>query len=137
MALARVRIVIPLLIAFMLFACTPAVTLPFAQPATGAATGAPVNPQTSDPSTAFQGPLSVVITSPADEDTVTASPVEFSGRANPGTVININDSVVLVGATRAFHVKVNLATGDNLVEITASDPQGGQGTAYMSIQYQP
>lgn len=97
----------------------------------------PPPPQPVSTQPAFQGPLSVRIQQPADNETVTQSPVEIRGEADPGTVVTINDTVLLVDANRAFSVQATLDLGTNLIEITASDPQAHQGFAYLTVFYEP
>src|SRR5713101_4754196 len=45
------------------------------------------------------GPMRVTITSPADETVVAVPQVDVAGQAPPETVITINDTIVVVGAT--------------------------------------
>lgn len=85
----------------------------------------------------FQGPLSVIIKSPADNAVVQVSPVEINGEANPETVISINDVVILVDEKRTFQALIPLQPGENLIEITASDVEGKQDFAYLTLLYEP
>jgi hypothetical protein len=86
--------------------------------------------------TEFQGPLSVIIFDLEDNTVVTTSPVTLTGEADPGTVITINDVVILVNEDRSFSAQVVLEPGNNLVEITASDRDGQQGFTYINISYE-
>jgi hypothetical protein len=85
----------------------------------------------------FQGPLSVIIFDLEDNAVVKTSPVTLTGKAEPGTVITINDVVILVDDDRSFSAQVVLEPGDNLLEITASDLKNQQGFTYINISYEP
>jgi hypothetical protein len=144
------RIALGFLCAYLLLACTPTrMTLvsppsgPFPSPS---APNLPTKTNPTDPAPAptqpavtqvFQGPLSVTINAPLDNATVHASPVEISGRADPGTVVTLNDHDLLIDASGAFRVQLPLEAGANLIEITASDAQNNQGFAYLTIHYEP
>jgi hypothetical protein len=88
------------------------------------------------PATAVQGPLSVIITAPGDQVTVTSSTVEIIGQANPGTIILVNGELVLVGDNRDFSIPVLLNPGMNRIEITASDFENEPEQAYITVFYQ-
>lgn len=85
----------------------------------------------------FDGPLSVIITSPTDDATVSVSPVQISGQADPGTVITINDVVLLVDQTGAFTTPLPLESGTNIIEITASDANNRQEFGFLTINFEP
>jgi hypothetical protein len=87
--------------------------------------------------TAVSGPLSVNITSPQDEAVVQAAQVDLIGEADPETVISIDDQFIVVGQERKFSVSLTLDEGPNVIEITASDPAGNEGTTYLTIIYDP
>lgn len=86
-----------------------------------------------DDGAVFYGPLSVVITQPVDNSTVHQSPLVISGKADPGTVISLNDEVVLVDDSGVFTSQISLAPGINMIEITASDFQNHQDYSYMTV----
>lgn len=81
----------------------------------------------------FQGPLSVIITKPSDNDVVSTSPVRIEGEANPGTVISLNDALVAVDASHKFSVQIPLQSGLNTIEIVASDEQGNQEYGFLTL----
>ncbi len=87
--------------------------------------------------TLFKGPLSVLITTIGDNTIVKQNTIEIGGTADDGTVISINDTIASVGKSRQFNVKIQLDEGLNVLEITASDPQGNQGTVYLTVTYDP
>lgn len=79
------------------------------------------------------GPLSVMIDSPLDNAELTDPTVALSGEADPETVISINDQIVVTGSDRKFSVPLTLEAGPNVIEITASDAAGNQGTVFMTL----
>jgi hypothetical protein len=81
----------------------------------------------------FQGPLSVVITKPDDNAVLSTSPVMIEGEANPGTVISLNDALVIVDASHKFNVPIPLQNGLNTIEIVASDEQGNQEYGFLTL----
>ena len=83
------------------------------------------------------GALTVRIDAPADGSTLKASPVEFKGQAPAGTVISIDDVVLVVKADRTFSAKVKLEPGPNLVEFMASDVSGNQVFYALALYYEP
>ncbi len=85
----------------------------------------------------MQGPLSVLITSPADGAEITGGAVELKGEADPETVISVDDQIVVAGQDRKFSIPLNLSAGLNIIEITASDLDGNQGTVYLTLTYTP
>lgn len=159
-----VRLFAVLIFLFSLSACAPGTVAPAgstqvtapvtASPApTAAAPEAPTRAPTARQDTAvpaaplpleetpsgspFQGPLSVIIQYPPDNSTVQTDRVELTGEADPGTVISIDDEIVVVGQDRKFSVPLALEEGPNVFEITASDPDGNQATVYLTVTYDP
>lgn len=81
--------------------------------------------------------IPVTIHEPEDDAVVQDSLILIKGEANPGTVLSINDEIVLVDTTRKFIVPIQLEEGLNILEIIASDEQGNQESQYLSITYEP
>src|SRR5450759_4885042 len=71
-----------------------------------AAAGA--QPSQAPPIVLNSGPLTVTITSPADETVMDTPQVDVAGQAPPDTVITINDTIVVVEASGQFSVSVPL-----------------------------
>lgn len=115
---------------------TPAPVQP--TPAPGTPSQTPIPQQTSLPATVTQsvvygtgivltrGALTVQIESPADGATIKESRVDVKGQAPKGTVISVDDVVLVVDASARFSVPVELQKGPNLVEFVASDSLGNQ-----------
>ncbi len=81
--------------------------------------------------------IPVRIDEPQDDAVVQASLLQIKGEANPGTVLSINDEIVLVDSSRKFSAQIQLDEGLNVIEIIASDDQGNQESRYLSITYEP
>jgi hypothetical protein len=77
------------------------------------------------------------ILSPSDEAVVDAPQVDVSGSAPAGTVISINDDILIVGADLQFKSTVSLEEGPNLIEIIASDENGNETSALLTVTYEP
>jgi hypothetical protein len=82
------------------------------------------------------GVLSLNITQPQDESVVRSNPVTVSGNVSGGAEVMINGlSADAEGGH--FSVMVELETGPNSIEITASDGAGKQVSKYVSVVYVP
>lgn len=135
----------------LLSSCIPAQPVQTTQPALNSTPGVPKaigndptntaqpilnNPSDDAPGGAIDGPLSVVIESPADNTIVNHSPLEITGQADPETVITINDTIILVEEDRRFSVEIALVDGINLIEIIASDQDENQEFFYLTVDYE-
>jgi hypothetical protein len=96
-----------------------------------------VMPPVSLPEGTLSGPLSIVIESPADNETVTQTPLEIRGQAEPNTVITFNDTIIVVGDDGRFSVKIDLEDGINIIEIIASDLDENEVAYYLTVEYEP
>ncbi len=83
------------------------------------------------------GSLTVRIDAPADGATLKDSPVEVKGQAPAGTVISINELVLVVKADGTFSAKVNLEQGPNLIEFLASDLSENQVFYALAVYFEP
>ena len=97
-----------------------------------AATISPV--QTNPPGTSG---LWLQILSPLDEAVVDTPQVDVLGSAPAGSVISVNDEILIVGSDSQFTVTVLLEDGPNLIEIIASDDDGNELTTLLTITYEP
>lgn len=59
----------------------------------------------------------------------------INGRADPDTVISIQDALVVVPEDRRFRVQITLVEGINLIEIIASDRDENQEVFYLTVDY--
>lgn len=58
------------------------------------------------------------------EATVSASTVEINGITDPESTIRINNDLIMVNNDGSFQKKINLNTGENLVTIQSTSPNG-------------
>ena len=82
-------------------------------------------------------PLFLQVTSPLDGDTVNTAQVDVIGSASTGTVISINDDILIVGDNGQFKDTVALDEGPNLIEIVASDDGGNETYLELTVTYEP
>ena len=63
--------------------------------------------------------------------------MEVSGFAPAGTVISINDEILIVGDDGQFQAITSLEEGPNLIEIIASDEAGNDASVLLTVTYEP
>lgn len=83
------------------------------------------------------GPLTVRIEAPQDGATLKTSPVEVKGKAPAGTVISIEDLILVVKSDNIFLTTIKLEPGPNLIEFMASDPKGNQVFTTLTVYFEP
>jgi len=66
-----------------------------------------------------------------------APQVDMTGSAPAGTVISVNDLILIVGIDGQFTMTVPLEEGSNLIEVVASDEQGNELSALLTVTYEP
>lgn len=134
----------------LLAACSPTPTAVPAtdptsanHPATNIAT---TEPQTVVPTTLIQptqanasqtSGLWLQILAPLDEAVVSTPQVDVTGSAPAGTVVSINEQILIVDADLQFRTSVILEEGPNLIEIVASDENGHEVSALLTVIYEP
>ena len=101
---------------------------------TSTTTTTPTLPPTTTPTALF-----LVITQPTDGAQVSASNIGVTGKTIPGAVVSvsINDEIeiVTVGQDGKFTVRVTLEEGPNIIEVIASDQQGNEKSATVTVIY--
>ena len=144
----------PLLIYILILplaACSPTPTVLPSAPATSPANPNPASPvpQESIPIPTVQpspivtsapepsANLSLQILSPLDEAVVNTPQVEVIGLAPAGTVVTVNDEILIVGDEGQFKATVSLEQGPNLIEIVASDQDGNETSLLRTVTYEP
>lgn len=155
----RMRTLIPvLLILFMLASCTPAEnqsTLPagrteaastrVSEPSATAAGSPPSATDTETPPNAQgqpgyveyrSGGLWLRLASPADEQVFTDPEINFTGQAPAGTVMSLNEEIFLVETDEWFDIPLRLEEGPNVLELTASSPDGDQIELVLTVVYE-
>jgi len=90
-------------------------------------------PNTPTPSASFQVALDTL----HDGDTVHASPLPVTGVTTPNAVVSVNDVVGIATADGHFSLMVPVQAGPNVLEVIASQPDGQQAFAIVTVMYQP
>jgi hypothetical protein len=118
----------------------PAAATP-APVSTGGQTSLPSSPPAADP---VERPFveqtsgSLTVRLFATEDMTAAAPsYTLEGLAPAGTVVSVNQAILVVGETAAFAVEVPLEEGPNLVEVTASSPAGDEVSFLLTVDFEP
>jgi hypothetical protein len=133
-----------LLLLVLLVACGPTPTVTSTVPAAlnnMESTPVPKNvdqtPVVSPTTMIQESELWLQITSPLDEAVVTLPQVEVTGSAPAGSVISVNEDILIVGADGQFKTTIALEEGPNLIEIIASDENGNETSALLTVTYEP
>src|ERR1041385_7064361 len=141
---------VAILLVFGLSACTPtptaapALPVPTSSiPTTVTSTTAesqnvapimPVQPtETIVPATEVAETLALQVLAPQDDAVVNAPQVDVIGLAPAGTVVSVNDDILIVGADGQFKSTLSLDEGPNLVEIVASDGSGNEASQILTV----
>ena len=82
------------------------------------------------------GSLSVALFTDREVE-VSTSPFVLQGAAPAGTVISVNEQVLVVDSSGAFSVEIPLEEGPNLVEVIASNAAGDEADYLLTITYNP
>lgn len=80
------------------------------------------------------GTLTVNVFSETDVE-VAVPEYPVTGSAPAGTVLSVNDEIMVVDDTQTFTVIVPLEEGPNLVEITASNADGDEVSFFLTVTY--
>src|SRR5215208_2434953 len=81
--------------------------------------------------------LSLQVTSPLDEAVVNTAQIDVIGSAPAGTVVSVNDEIILVVDDQQFKTTVALDEGLNQIEVVASDVDGNESSLLLTITYEP
>jgi hypothetical protein len=82
------------------------------------------------------GSLQVNLFSALDVET-SEQPYLLKGTAPAGTVLSVNEQILVVDETSAFQLDVPLEDGPNLVEVVASNAAGDEVEFLLTINYNP
>lgn len=82
------------------------------------------------------GSLSVTLFTDSDLE-VSTSPFVLQGAAPAGTVISVNEQVLVVDSSGAFSMEIPLEDGPNLVEVIGSNTVGDEVDYLLTITYNP
>lgn len=107
---------------------------PALSPTANSEAGLPAGGTAAALQTATSGALTVQVFS---ESVVEVAEPQYtvSGSAPKGTVLSINDNILVVDSGQVFNVLVPLEEGPNLVEILASNAAGDQVSFELAIIY--
>jgi len=84
-------------------------------------------------------PPKLEITQPADNSTITneSGIVEIVGQTDSEASVSINEHLVVVDNNGNFKDTFNLVSGDNLLNIVATDKAGNQTVKTLNLNYSP
>ncbi len=83
------------------------------------------------------GAMGLQITSPQDGDIVNTPQVDVIGTALAGTVVSVNDDILVLGEDHQFKSTISLDEGPNLIEVVASDNNGNETSVILTVTYEP
>jgi len=83
------------------------------------------------------GEMWLQVLSPLDEAVLDSPEVEVIGMVPAGSVVSVNDEILLVGEDGKFEVTIPLDEGPNLIEIVASDMDGNEVSQILTVVYEP
>jgi hypothetical protein len=89
-------------------------------------------PNTPTPPPTFK----IQLETPRDGETTTASPLLVTGVTAPNAIVSVNDEVGFSGADGRFSITIPLEPGPNVLEIIASQTDGQQTFAIVTVLYQ-
>ena len=93
------------------------------------------NPAAGELPTATQS--LVTILTPEEGAVVNVPSVEVRGEALPGTVITLDDEIVVVDESGEFAVTLPLEEGPNAIQVVASDADGNEASFEWVVTYDP
>lgn len=76
------------------------------------------------------------IATPKDNETVSNQNLVIKGSTDKETVIQVNETPVVVDALGNFEAEINLKEGENKIKITANDIAGNQEEKIITVIYQ-
>ncbi len=82
-------------------------------------------------------PLTLQVKSPADESIVNSVTITVIGTTSPNAVVSVDGQLATVDAAGNFQLAITLDEGPNVIEVVASDVNGNELSAILSIIYQP
>lgn len=93
----------------------------------------------SAPTNKPQSSTSLTVTSPQDESVVSNKTITISGKTLPDATIVIltgsDEQVVTPASNGDFSVTATISDGENLIEVTAIEPNGQQSIVTKTITY--
>jgi uncharacterized protein YfaP (DUF2135 family) len=68
---------------------------------------------------------------------VSEARLSVSGITAPGAVVSVNGRLAAVDAAGAFQLPLSLEEGPNTIQVVASDADGNQAYALLTVIYEP
>lgn len=81
--------------------------------------------------------LSLQISYPQDESIVNTPAITVIGTTSPNAVVSVNGLLANVSPAGNFQLAISLDEGPNDIEVVASDENGNELSAILSVIYQP
>jgi hypothetical protein len=78
-------------------------------------------------------PPYLTISSPIDGSRLDYSFVRFEGRAEPGSILSVDENTTTVGSRGSWKITLELSLGANTVAFTAEDTAGNSSTAEVAV----
>jgi hypothetical protein len=82
-------------------------------------------------------PFPLTLNTPHTGETINTSPLHVTGVTAPNAIVSVNDVVGVANAEGLFDLQVSLQAGPNVLEIIASQADGQQAFAIVTVMYQP
>ncbi len=98
-------------------------------------------PSTTTPSTGTdmtnpgQQQISLTITAPQNNSTVTTASVQVAGKTVPNADVSVNDQDLKADAQGNFTATVGLDWGDNMIDVVANDAQGNSAEQEITVTF--
>jgi Glucodextranase, domain B len=103
---------------------------------TQTSTSTPVASPTTAPANLF-----LTVTAPQNESILSSANIAVEGITSPGAVVSVsvdgNLAIADVDATGNFEAMISLVEGPNFIEVVASDQQGHEESATITVIYVP
>ncbi len=81
------------------------------------------------------GTVSLAVSQPQNETTVYAADLQVKGTTEADAVLSVNGVTVEINADGSFSTTVTLEEGPNSIEVLASDFEGNEGSAILTVIY--
>lgn len=81
------------------------------------------------------GAVALTVSQPQDETTVYSADLEVKGTTEADAVLSVNGVTVEVNEDGSFSTIVTLEEGPNPIEVLASDFEGNEGSAILTVIY--
>jgi hypothetical protein len=100
-------------------------------------TSAAVQPTSGLDQPLNSGPATIQVLSPQDGAVVNTPQIQVTGTSTPGSVVTVNDVILIVGADGQFTAAIPLEEGPNLIEVIASNDSGSETSVELTVTYEP